>query len=80
VATPEPRLGRLNGAHARHSDAGGCGQVFGLARCGVPVHPHAEGVTQDRPVVAAIDRAVNRSGHRWRKRHQDDFAAFATHA
>jgi hypothetical protein len=48
---------------------------------GVPehaeVHPRAAPVAQQRPGVAVGGGAVDGAGHRRRKRHQNDLAAFA---
>jgi hypothetical protein len=68
------------GVHLRRADAGGVGQVFEPAGGRVPVHPYAEGVTQDRAAVAVVGGSVESSGHRGRERDQDDFAALAAHA
>ncbi|MEU4712909.1 hypothetical protein AB0F73_04490 [Micromonospora purpureochromogenes] len=47
------------------------------AGCRVPVHPRPEGVAQDRPAVAAVDRPIDCPRYRWRQRDQDDLAALA---
>ncbi|HZO68790.1 MAG TPA: hypothetical protein VFB74_27670 [Kribbellaceae bacterium] len=41
------------------------------------VHAGAEGVAQDLPVGAAVDGAVDRLGHCWWLRDEDDLAALA---
>ncbi len=46
-------------------------------RGGVPVHPGAEDVTQDRTVVAVVDGPVDCSSDGWGQRDQDDLAALA---
>src|SRR5690349_11543269 len=56
--------------HPRHPHAGGGGQVLEATGGGVPVHPGAEDVAQDRPMVAAVDGAVDGPGHRWRQRNE----------
>jgi hypothetical protein len=43
----------------------------------VAVHPDAEGVTQDRPVAAAVNGPVDRSGHRGWQWDEHDLAALA---
>ena len=48
--------------HAGHPDPGVGGEVVEPAGCGVPVHPRAEGVAQDRAVEAAVDCPVYGSG------------------
>jgi hypothetical protein len=52
----------------RHPYAGGGGQAFEPTRRSVPVHPGTDGVAQDQPGSAAVDSAVGRPGHRWRRR------------
>ena len=47
---------------------------------GVPVHPHAEGVAQERPAGAVVDGPVDGSGHRRWQRDEHDLAALAAHA
>lgn len=47
---------------------------------GVPVHPGAESVAQDRPTVTACDGVVDNAGNRGWQRDEDDFAALAAHA
>jgi hypothetical protein len=47
---------------------------------GVAVHPGPEGVSQGRPLGAVVDGAVDRPGHRWWSRDEDDLAAFAAHS
>jgi hypothetical protein len=66
-----------------------CGCILGIrtpavaARClsrrVAAVHPRAEGVAQDRSVSAAVDGAVDRSGHRGWQRDEHDLATLTTH-
>jgi hypothetical protein len=44
---------------------------------GVPVHPPAEGIGQDRPARPGADSTVDGPADRWWQRDQDHFAAFA---
>ena len=46
---------------------------------GVPVHPGAAAVEQDRPVGAVADGAVDGPADRRRQRDEDDLAALAAH-
>src|SRR6266508_2997213 len=66
--------------HPRDPYPSGGSQVPEPSRRGMPVHPRAEGVAQDRSVGAAVDGAVDRSGHRWWQRDEHDLAALAAHA
>jgi hypothetical protein len=63
--------------HPGHPYPGCGGQVFEPAGGGVAVHSGAEGVTQDRPVSAGVDGAVDRPGHRGWQRDEYDLAALA---
>jgi hypothetical protein len=54
--------------------------MFETSGRGVPIHPEAEGVAQDRSVGAVADSAVDRSGHGWRQWDEHDFADLATDA
>ena len=47
---------------------------------GVPVHPGAAAVAQDRAGVAVADGAVDGAGDGWWQRDEDDLAAFAEDA
>jgi hypothetical protein len=53
-------------SHHLHPDPDGLGEVLESAGAGVPVHPGAQGVTQDRAAVAVVYRVVDGSGDRWR--------------
>nr|WP_231929695.1 hypothetical protein [Micromonospora inositola] len=66
--------------HPRHPEPCGLGQVLEPAGRGVPVHPHAEGVAQDRPAGAVVDGPVDGSGHRGWQRDEHDLATLAAHA
>ena len=46
---------------------------------GVPVHPLAARVEQDRPCRPAAEGAINRAGDRGRQRDKDHFGSFAAH-
>jgi hypothetical protein len=46
---------------------------------GVPVHPGAAAVEQDRSADPACDGAVDRAADRRRQRDQDDLGALAAH-
>jgi hypothetical protein len=61
-----------------HLDSGGRGQALEPAGRCVPVHPRAEGVTQDLASVAVVDRPVDRPGHCRRERNEDDLASLAS--
>lgn len=65
--------------HPQHSDSRSLGQAFESAGGGVPVHPRAEGVAQDRPAGALIDSPVDGSDHRGWQRDEDDLAALAAY-
>jgi hypothetical protein len=67
--------GRIRG----HVDSGRLRQVFEAAGRRVAVHPDAEGVAQDRPGVAAVNRAVDGPSHRRRQRGKHHLAALAPH-
>ena len=54
-------------------DAGGFGEVPQAAGGGVPVHPGAAAVEQDRPAHPAVDGPA----HGGRKRDQDNLGPFA---
>jgi hypothetical protein len=60
-------------------DAGGLSEVPQAAGGGVPVHPGAAGVQQDRPAVPVADRPVDGPADRRRQRDQDDLGALAAH-
>jgi hypothetical protein len=45
----------------------------------VPVDPHADRVTHDRPGFAVADRPIDGPAHRWRQWDEDDLAALAAH-
>lgn len=61
-------------------DAGGFGKPTQAAGGGVPVHPGAAAVEQDRPVSAACDCPVDGPVDCWRQRDEDDLGAYAAHA
>ena len=61
-------------------DAGGFGEVVQASGGGVPVHPGAAAVEQDRPAHAGSDCPVDGPADRWRQRDQDDLGALAAHA
>ena len=60
-------------------DAGGCGEPAQAAGGGVPVHPGAAAIEQDRPLGAVRDRPVDGPAGCWRQRYQDDLGAFAAY-
>nr|WP_306208683.1 hypothetical protein [Actinoplanes sp. RD1] len=66
--------------HLGHADAGGGGEVLEPAGRGVPVHPGADGVAQDRPVEAFTNGPVDSAGHCGWQRDEDDLAALAVDA
>ena len=57
-------------------DAGVLGEVVQAAGSGVPVHPGAAGVQQDRSTVPEPDGPIDGASDRWRQRDQDDLGAF----
>jgi hypothetical protein len=61
-------------------DAGGFGEPAQAAGGGVPVHPGAAAVEQDRPVRAVADGAVDGPADGGRERDEDDLGAFAADA
>ena len=64
--------------HPGKVDPGLVGQVVQATGRGVPVHPPALPVPQDRPLLTAVDGAFDRTLHGWRQGCQDDLAALAT--
>jgi hypothetical protein len=56
---------------------GCCGEPAQPPGGGVPVHPRAVAVEQDRPGVPAVHGAVDGPAGRWGKRDQDHLAALA---
>jgi hypothetical protein len=69
----------LSSARQRSLEAGGFGEVPQAAGGGVPVHPGAAAVQQDRPAVPEVYRPVDGPADRGRQRHQDDLGALAAH-
>jgi hypothetical protein len=70
--------GRVSTNHLKpdtHHDFAGT-----LAGGGVAIQLGGEGVAQDRPGGAAVDRPVDGSGHRRWQRDHHHLAAFAAHA
>jgi hypothetical protein len=63
--------------HAWHPHAGGGGQVFEPAGCGVAVHPGVVGAAQERSFGPAIDRLVDGPCYRRWQRDEHDLAALA---
>jgi hypothetical protein len=43
------------------------------------VHPRADHVAQDRPIMTPVDSSVDCSGYGWWQRDEHDLAALATH-
>ncbi len=65
--------------HPRHAVPGGGCDVLDLAGSGVPVHPGADRVAEDRAVLSPVDGSVDRAaGSGWR-RDEHDLAAFAAY-
>jgi len=55
------------------------GELTEAAGRGVPVHPGAAAVQQDRAARTGSGRLVDGPAHCGRQRHQDDLGAFAAH-
>jgi hypothetical protein len=60
-------------------DASGRSEMSQAAGSGVPVHPGAAAVEQDRPAGAGSSRPVDGAADSWRQWHQDDLGALAAH-
>jgi len=52
------------GVHPGHPNPSRAGEELQPAGRRVPVHPHAIGVAQDRPVVSAVDGLIDSPGYR----------------
>jgi hypothetical protein len=76
VVTNVPQHVRVGAGNAH---APGLREVPKAAGGGVPVHPPAVRVEQDRPCRPAADGAIDRAADRGRQRDKDHLGSFAAH-
>jgi len=76
--TPCRRPGCSSGAVAIWRPAG-LGEVTQAAGGGMPVHPGAAGIQQDRPAGSGAYCPVEGPADCWRQRHQHDLGALAAY-